>query len=115
MQFINDEIFHRDGSVTLLPPVEVRMNDTCPVAMLRIIFMAPVALPGYGTGIRVKQDFGTVKAESLLLVIRSVQPVSIFKFFNVETKYDHGIAESDAVIIRKWKNGKGLFRFPVEQ
>lgn len=78
-------------------------------------FYGPSGFAGYGTGIRVKQDFGTVKAEPHLLVIRSVQPVSIFKFFNVETKYDHGIAESNAVIIRKWKNGKGLFRFPVEQ
>ena len=102
MKFVDYKIFHGNRFTPFQSPVKIVLYDPGPVAVLRIVFAAPLALPGDRTGIRIQKNFVFVKPKSFFLVIGTVQPVGIFKFLDIQTEYDHGIDETDLVIVRKF-------------
>ena len=114
VELVDDQIFHRDLCLVCLPPVEVGMDNTGTITVEHIVFVSPLALPGNGTCIRIQQDFGLIEAESLFFIIRTIQTIGVFKFFNIQSKNDHRIAETDLIILRKRNDSIRFFCFPVE-
>ena len=115
MKFIDYQIFHGDRFASFQPPVKVVLYDPRAVAVLRIVLAAPLALPGDCAGIRIQKDLVLIKSKSFFLVIGTVQPVGIFEFFNIQSKYDHGIDKAYFVIVGEFQSGEGLFRIAVEE
>ena len=101
--------------VTLVTPVKVGLYHTGTITMLGVIYMPPLALSGDGARIRIQQDFVFIKTESFLFIIRTIQSIGVLKFFDIQIKDDHRIAESDPVTFRKWNHGVRFFGFAVKQ
>ena len=101
--------------VTLVTPVKVGLYHTGTITMLGVIYMPPLALSGDGARIRIQQDFVFIKTESFLFIIRTIQSIGVLKFFDIQIKDDHRIAESDPVTFRKWNHGVRFFGFAVKK
>ena len=101
--------------VTLVTPVKVGLYHAGTITMLGVIHMSPLALSGDCTCIRIQQDFVFIKTETFLFIIRTIQSIGVLKFFDIQIKDDHRIAESDPVTFRKWNHGVWFFGFAVKQ
>ena len=101
--------------VTLVTPVKVGLYHTGTITMLGVIYMPPLALSGDSARIRIQQDFVFIKTESFLFIIRTIQSIGVLKFFDIQIKDDHRIAETNLVTFRKWNHGVRFFGFAVKK
>ena len=115
MHLVDNEVFHGDLAGALPPPVKIGAHDPRPVSVPGVVFMPPEALACHCPGVRVQEQLGGVKAESLFLIIRTVYAVSIFEFPDIQTEYDHGVHKADPVVVREFKLRERLFRPAVEE
>ena len=72
VKFIDDQVFHRNGMVTLAAPVKVGMYYAGAVTVLGVVHMSPLALSGDGACVRIQENLIFIEAEPFLLIIRSV-------------------------------------------
>ena len=115
MEFIDYKIFHGDRFASFQTPVKVVLYDSGTVAVLRIVLASPLALSGNSAGIGIQQNLCLIEPQPFFLVIRPVQSVCIFEFFYIQSEYDHGIDETNFVIVGKFQSGKGILRIAVEE
>src|SRR5699024_2714524 len=96
-------------------PVKIGADDPGAVSVGGAVCMAPAALSGNGAGVGIQKNFCAVEAKPLLFIKRAVQAVRIFKFFDIQSEYNHGIDKTDPVIVRKLQHCEGFLRFSVKQ
>ena len=62
MKFIDDQVFHRNGMVTLAAPVKVGMYYAGAVTVLGVVHMSPLALSGDGACVRIQENLIFIEA-----------------------------------------------------
>ena len=109
MELINDEITDLACGLRHILPVEGILYNAGMVAS--DFLLAPFALTCDSFGVRIQKDFCLVKDVTLLGFVRTINAVTIFDVFNIQSHDDHGIDISDTTGMRKRKDCK-RFLFP---
>ncbi len=115
MELIDNQILHRQKRRLQVLPVKIIFNHAGLIMLIHRGGSPPHALTRNSLGIRIQKITVLIKNQPLFRLVGPVHPVSVFKFFNIQFKNNHGIHIADAVMLRKRKHGKRLILFPVEQ
>ncbi len=116
MQLIDHKVADAQQRLAERAPIKVVAHGARPVAAVRPLRRAPVALPSNGARIGVEQAFRPVEQQPLCGVVRAVEPVGVNELPDVQPEHDHGIDVADLVQLRERQYGERL-RIPgaVEQ
>lgn len=113
MELINNQITHSAGRLGHDSPVK---NIPDYPGMITVnLSVTPDSGTGYGAGIGVKKNGIRIKGKPVFRVIGSVNLIGLFKFLNIQAKYDHGIYIPNLVCLGKGENCIGLGSIPVKK
>ena len=115
MELIDDQIFHWNKRLLYGSPVKVILYHPCLIVLPIRWGISPPALPCNRLGIGIQKILVAVKNDPFFWFIRSVYPICILKLFDIQLEYDHGIHISNAIVLRKGQNSKGLRLLSVKQ
>ncbi len=113
MEFINNQVAHGTGGLGHVPPVEHIPYDTGVVTAG--FYAAPEPLACHRAGIWIQQNGVAVESQTVFRFIGAVDLIGVFKFFNIQAEYDHGIDIPDFVGFRKGKAGIGGMGVSMEE